>query len=196
MTTINELKKKYNINKDELITGLDADELKRKILMLTKNYYISYLNNDEKLYQATLNILEFIAEIYSSINEETDYYNNVHNFINYCMVISMNDLLSDLFERNFTLKEPYFTDLKELRHESILDTFNDKRDDLLAFYDVIEDSSMLRSDADLETLKSIHPQLKMILTPHCMEWVDNFIAAEENKKAAMDDKKYGWRNDI
>ncbi|MBP3928219.1 MAG: hypothetical protein J6D47_01460 [Peptostreptococcaceae bacterium] len=197
MTTINELKKKYNINKDELITGLDEDELKNKILMLTKNYYVAYFNNDEKLYKATLNILEFINELYSSINEETDYYNNVPNFTNYCMVLSMNMLLSDLFERDFTLKEPYFTDLKERRHESIAETLmNNGMADDLAWYGVIEDSDMLRSDADLETVKSIYPQLKMTLTPHCMEWIDNFIKTKEHREAAKYDKEYGWRKDL
>lgn len=196
MTTINELKKKYNINKDELLTGLDEDELKNKILMLTKSYYVAYFNNDKKLYMATLNILEFINELYTSINDETEYYNNVSNFINYCMVLSMNMLLSDLFERDFTLKEPYFTDLKERRHESIAESFKDMGSDLPAFYGVIEDSDMIKSDADLKTLKSIYPQLKTILTPHCMEWIDNFINAAEHREAIIEDKKHGWRNDL
>lgn len=196
MTTINELKKKYNINKDELITGLDEDELKNKILMLTKSYYVAYFNNDEKLYKATLNILEFINELYSSINNTTEYYNNVPNFINYCMLLSMNMLLSDLFERDFTLKEPYFTDLKERRHESIAESLSEMGDDLPAFYGVIDDSDMIRSDADLETVKSIYPQLEMTLTPHCMEWIDDFIKTKEHRKDAKYDKEYGWRNDL
>lgn len=195
MTTINELKKKYQINRDELITGLDEDELKRKILMLTKSHYISYLNNDEKLYYNTVNILEFIAEIYSSVNDKTDYYNNINNFINYCMVLSINEILSHLIKRDLNLKEPYFTDLKDSEHKSNLESFNDVSE-LPAFYGIIEDSDMIRSDADLETVKSIYPQLKTILTPHSMEWIDNFINTAENKKAIIDDKKQGWRNDL
>ena len=196
MTTINELRKKYNIKKDEVVTGMDEDELKRTILKLTKDYYVSYFNNDKKQYTATVNMLEFLSEIYSSINDETDYYNNVPNFINYCMVLSMNMILSDLFERDFTLKEPYFTDLKESRHQSIAESLNEMGNDLPAFYGVIEDSDMLRSDTDLKTVKSIYPQLKKILTPHCMEWIDNFIAAEENRKANDENRKYGWRHDL
>ncbi len=195
MPTINELKKKYNINKDELITGLDEDEIKRKILMLTKNYYVSYFNNDEKLNKATLNIIEFIAEVYSSVNDETDYYNNVPNFINYCMVLSINMILSDLFERDFTLKEPYFTDLKESRYTSILESFHDV-DELPALMEIIDYTDLMSMDADLETVKSIYPQLQQIFTSKGMEHIDEFISYHENREAIMDNKKYGWRKDL
>lgn len=195
MATINELKKKYDINKDELITGLDEDELKRTILQRCKAYYVSYFNNDEKEYKATLNIIEFIEEIYSSVNEETDYYNNVPNFINYCMLLSINMILSDLFERNFTLKEPYFTDLKERRYTSILESFNDV-DELPALWEIFDKSDLMKMDADLETVKSIYPQLQQIFTSHGIGIIDDFIASADKRKAIMDDKKYGWRKDL
>ena len=118
MATLNELKKKYGIKKDEFIEGMDEDEIKRTILKLTKTYYVSYFNNDKQQYTSTRNMIEFIAEAYT-IGTDDMYFNNMPNFINYCMVLSMNMILTDLFERDFTLKEPYFTDLKERRREDI-----------------------------------------------------------------------------
>ena len=104
---IKELEKEYAAGKVDVIANMTDKELEKHIMALAKNSYVSYLNDDETEYNSILKTLDLITdeynrEAYFSCNAEDD----LSNFIDYCMLSSINSLLNDLMERSFKLRMP------------------------------------------------------------------------------------------
>lgn len=72
----------------DIISDFSEEELVNYVQQLTGKYYSSYLNNDVEAFNNTVNYLKEIISIY-----EFDYPNLIH-YINYCLVESINTLLS------------------------------------------------------------------------------------------------------
>jgi len=79
----------------ELITNLSLDELEVYIQRLAENYYSSYFNNDKALYLHTVDELKDLIKIF-----EIDY-PNLHIYINFKLLETINKLLDDTVKNDF-----------------------------------------------------------------------------------------------
>lgn len=120
--TIKELEKEYAESKEDVIANMTADELEERIMALAKKSYVSYLNDDETEYNSILKSLDTIINEYNyamnfgNVNED-----DIRNFINYCMIKSINSLLNDLMERSFNLKLPDAVTIKTISDDKQLE---------------------------------------------------------------------------
>lgn len=94
MTNYNQLE----IIRKEVISKFTKDELKQYINQLTKKYYITFINNDDKSHNSIISQFYDITSMFESI------YPNIESYINYCLLKSANDLIQKSFQRDFTLK--------------------------------------------------------------------------------------------
>ena len=96
MTDIKELKNK----KKDIILNLGEEELEAYILSLSQNYYVHLMKGDDVGLENVIESLETIVEI-------NDYrYGDIHDYINYCFVISSNKILKKVFDLNCRLWIP------------------------------------------------------------------------------------------
>ena len=79
---------KLNRKRKELITDLSEEEIANYVRQLTNKYYSSYLNNDVEAFN---NAVEYLKEVISIYKFE---YPNLNHFVNYCLVESINRILS------------------------------------------------------------------------------------------------------
>lgn len=81
MTTLKQMDKKQT----EFISSLNADDLKKYVDNITKQYYICLSKNDFKKVANIVDLLNKVIELHSK--------NNIENYINYSLVNSFNDVL-------------------------------------------------------------------------------------------------------
>lgn len=98
MASSNELKKKFNDKKFQMIDDLDDADLSKYLMSICNDYYTYYINDDITKFNATASILEYIK------NESK--HNNIANYINYCMIVAINRLLNNLMDRKMDLIMP------------------------------------------------------------------------------------------
>jgi hypothetical protein len=103
MANIDNIKKRVYDEKQDMIANMDEDDLKDFIHKSCRNYYVDFINDNVKDFNATASILEYIKN-----NAE---YNNVSNFINYSMIIAVNTLLNSLMDRKMELMMPDMVDI-------------------------------------------------------------------------------------
>lgn len=85
--------------KDEIMK-LDVKGLKEYIHYLTKRYYVSYANDNLDEFNNTKN------EINEVISYLIDYYPNIYNYLLYSFVLSFNDFLKAICNRDLILLNP------------------------------------------------------------------------------------------
>ena len=128
MASIDNIKKRVNDEKHDMIANMDAADLKDYIHKSCRNYYVDFINDNDKDFNATASILEYIKK-----NAE---YNNVSNFINYSMIIAVNTLLNSLMDRKMDLILPDVVDLTATDNAedestvNLLERVNQKRKEL------------------------------------------------------------------
>lgn len=103
MASSNELKKKFNDKKFQMIDDLDDEELSNYIMSTCNDYYTYYMNDDMAKFNAAASILEYI--------KTESKYNNIANYINYCMIVAINRLLNSLMDRKMDLMIPEAVDI-------------------------------------------------------------------------------------
>lgn len=102
---LKQLKNKHH----EILTNLSEEELKQYIQVLSKNYYIHYLNNETELYNNTVKQLEEVLTVFKIK------YSGLNNYINFCLLESVNKLLNENIASDVELTvlgnaEDYFSD--------------------------------------------------------------------------------------
>ncbi len=115
MSSINDLKKGIATSKEDILSKYSKDGLMRKIKALCDTYYISYVNDDEANFHAAAGMLDTISAI------AKDTYPNVDDFINYCMVESLNTILNERLPRKYLLFHPEAISIDEGFHGSLFD---------------------------------------------------------------------------
>lgn len=75
--------------KDDAISNLDKDKLKKYILFLSRKYYEAYMKKDEKEFNDAIEKLLAVNEIYGGE------YVNVMGFIYYCLYLNAILLISE-----------------------------------------------------------------------------------------------------
>lgn len=94
--------------KDDAISNLDKDKLKKYILFLTRKYYEAYMKKNEKDFNDAIEKLLAVNETYGGE------YVNVMGFIYYCLYLNSILLISENVENNdFGLKNIAKYDLFE-----------------------------------------------------------------------------------
>ncbi|MBP3928222.1 MAG: hypothetical protein J6D47_01475 [Peptostreptococcaceae bacterium] len=100
MSSVNEIKKGIANGKDIMLSKYSKKELMSKIKALCDAYYVSYFNNDADSFHAAAEMLDDITVI----TEAT--YPNVEDYINHCMVNSLNKILNERMPRKYLLFHP------------------------------------------------------------------------------------------
>ena len=94
--------------KDDAISNLNKDKLKKYILFLTRKYYEAYMKKNEKDFNEAIEKLLAVNETYG------DEYVNVMGFIYYCLYLNSILLISENVENDvFGLKNIAKYDLFE-----------------------------------------------------------------------------------
>lgn len=98
----------YNKDKEKRneILKNDVETIKNYIHHLTKNYYFSYINDDE-------NEFKRICDDINDINMFLcDVYPNSYHYILYSMFMNSNNVLKSLFKRDFSLLNVHEVDFE------------------------------------------------------------------------------------
>ena len=183
--TINTLQKEYEEGKEDVISNMNPHELEQHIMALANRYYVSYLNNDEYEYKTIIKTLDLITDEYKSnayfngINEDS-----IDNFINYCMLISINSILNDLMERTFNLRIPEGIAIHERDDDKSLAERNEMnkkyiRDFIyrnLKHTDNIK--TLIRPDVNIEDVNDCMESLERIFLPEVVTALKDVISYE------------------
>ena len=100
MSSVNEIKKGIANGKDIMLSKYSEESLMGKIKALCDMYYVSYFNNDPDNFHAAAEMLDDITVI----TEAT--YPNVEDYINHCMIESLNKILNERMPRKYLLFHP------------------------------------------------------------------------------------------
>lgn len=100
MMNFNQLKKEIADGKEDILSKYSKTALMRKIKALCDAYYISYLNNDADNFHAAAKMLDDMVMI------TEDKYPNVNDYINYCLIESLNKILNERMPRKYLLFNP------------------------------------------------------------------------------------------
>lgn len=98
MANFNDIKRRVDNEKQIMIEDMDETALRNFIHKSCRNYYVDFMNDNVKDFNATVSILDYIKK-----NAE---YDNVDDFINYSMLIAINSLLNSLMDRKMDLILP------------------------------------------------------------------------------------------
>lgn len=114
--------------KKDVLKNLSKDKLKQYISYLTKQYYVSYIEGDEEIFNNTLTHLTNIVREYELT------YVNLQGFVFYCMYKNANLIMMKAGSNNsFELKDVFTYDLLEddnfedELHHDIKNIFNKDR---------------------------------------------------------------------
>ena len=117
-----------NTIKKDVISNLSKDKLKQYVFYLTKRYYETYIESDEKAFN---NVIEQLYEVTDKYRET---YVNLLGFTFFCLHLNANIVLTKQCSNNsFKLTNPFTYDLleddnydEELSHD-IKNIFNKER---------------------------------------------------------------------
>lgn len=119
-SNIKKLENKYH----EILANLSEEELKQYIQVLARNYYISFLINDKELHNNTIKQLEETISVFK-VN-----YNELNNYINFCLLNAINKILNERLSSGITLEviatseEDFFS---AQPFKSLIDSLNESR---------------------------------------------------------------------
>ena len=145
MATLNQLDKKQT----EFISNLNADDLKKYVDNITKQYYIHLSRNEETKVASIVDLLDKIIELHSN--------HNIENYINYSLVNSFNEVLLKSVELDsninlIAINEPALNRLEdnniigESQLEKVVRHFQDEK----AFKYCDELHEKLKTDEDIK----------------------------------------------
>ena len=97
---------KESIMKDFIKDNNDAN-VDKSIRELSKNAFMSYLNNDKIIFEEYMDLIDELVNVFS----ET--FPNIRDYVNYCFLDNMNVTLNTLFKKDFNLKTFHNTKLKQ-----------------------------------------------------------------------------------
>lgn len=114
--------------KKDVISNLSKDKLKQYIFYLTKQYYETFKENDEKAFNLNLELLQGV------IDEYKETYVNLLGFVFFCLYLNANVNMMKQFSGNsFELKNVFTYDLLEddnfedELHHDLKNIFNKER---------------------------------------------------------------------
>lgn len=182
MMTIKELEKAYAEGREDVIANMTIDEVEKHIMALVNAYYISYLNNDEKEHKSIVKTLDLITDEYKSHAYFSDMdEDEINNYINYCMILSINSLLNDLMERDFNLRVPEAVAINTAdREETLMDKMERDRKYISDFVmrrlkhgDCL--MAMIRDDIELEIIYDHEAILKSIFNENGINGINEYL---------------------
>lgn len=182
MMTIKELEKAYAEGREDVIANMTMEEVEKHIMALVNAYYISYLNNDEKEHKSIVKTLDLITDEYKSHAYFSDMdEDEINNYINYCMILSINSLLNDLMERDFNLRVPEAVAINTAdREETLMDKMERDRKYISDFVmrrlkhgDCL--MAMIRDDIELEIIYDHEAILKSIFNENGINGINEYL---------------------
>lgn len=182
MMTIKELEKAYAEGREDVIANMTMEEVEKHIMALVNAYYISYLNNDEKEHKSILKTLDLITDEYKSHAYFSDMdEDEINNYINYCMILSINGLLNDLMERDFNLRVPEAVAINTAGNEETVMERMERNQKYIADFimrrlkhgDCL--MAMIRDDIELETIYDHEAILKSIFNENGINGINEYL---------------------
>lgn len=182
MMTIKELEKAYAEGREDVIANMSMEELQKHIMALVNAYYISYLNNDEKEHKSILKTLDLITDEYKSHAYFSDMdEDEINNYINYCMILSINGLLNDLMERDFNLRVPEAVAINTAGNEETVMERMERNQKYIADFimrrlkhgDCL--MAMIRDDIELEIIYDHEAILKSIFNENGINGINEYL---------------------
>ena len=182
MMTIKELEKAYAEGREDVIANMSMEEVEKHIMALVNAYYISYLNNDEKEHKSIVKTLDLITDEYKSHAYFSDMdEDEINNYINYCMILSINGLLNDLMERDFNLRVPEAVAINTAGNEETVMERMERNQKYIADFimrrlkhgDCL--MAMIRDDIELEIIYDHEAILKSIFNENGIYGINEYL---------------------
>lgn len=182
MMTIKELEKAYAEGREDVIANMSMEEVEKHIMALVNAYYISYLNNDEKEHKSIVKTLDLITDEYKSHAYFSDMdEDEINNYINYCMILSINGLLNDLMERDFNLRVPEAVAINTAGNEETVMERMERNQKYIADFimrrlkhgDCL--MAMIRDDIELEIIYDHKSILKSIFNENGINGINEYL---------------------
>ena len=182
MMTIKELEKAYAEGREDVIANMSMEEVGKHIMALVNAYYISYLNNDEKEHKSIVKTLDLITDEYKSHAYFSDMdEDEINNYINYCMILSINGLLNDLMERDFNLRVPEAVAINTAGNEETVMERMERNQKYIADFimrrlkhgDCL--MAMIRDDIELEIIYDHEAILKSIFNENGINGINEYL---------------------
>lgn len=182
MMTIKELEKAYAEGREDVIANMTMEEVEKHIMALVNAYYISYLNNDEKEHKSIVKTLDLITDEYKSHAYFSDMdEDEINNYINYCMILSINGLLNDLMERDFNLRVPEAVAINTAGNEETVMERMERNQKYIADFimrrlkhgDCL--MAMIRDDIELEIIYDHEAILKSIFNENGINGINEYL---------------------
>ena len=182
MMTIKELEKAYAEGREDVIANMSMEEVEKHIMALVNAYYISYLNNDEKEHKSIVKTLDLITDEYKSHAYFSDMdEDEINNYINYCMILSINGLLNDLMERDFNLRVPEVVAINTAGNEETVMERMERNQKYIADFimrrlkhgDCL--MAMIRDDIELEIIYDHEAILKSIFNENGINGINEYL---------------------
>lgn len=182
MMTIKELEKAYAEGREDVIANMTMEEVEKHIMALVNAYYISYLNNDEKEHKSIVKTLDLITDEYKSHAYFSDMdEDEINNYINYCMILSINGLLNDLMERDFNLRVPEAVAINTADNEETVMERMERNQKYIADFimrrlkhgDCL--MAMIRDDIELEIIYDHEAILKSIFNENGINGINEYL---------------------
>ena len=177
MANFNEIKRRVEDEKQIMIEDMDASALMNFIHESCRSYYVDFMNDDIKDFNATVSILDYIKK-----NAE---YDNVKDFINYSMIVAINSLLNSLMDRKMDLILP---DAVGLISDGNVNDDNDATVNLLERVKLKRNElrelqmsqgylmgRLLKMDADADLIAANNNILDGILSEEAMSIINDYI---------------------
>lgn len=101
---------------DEMRIAMNVPAIETAVSHVAYDYYMSYIKDDMARFKEASELLDIAA--FTPLT-----YPNMMAYINYCKVAASNEILNNLFKRDFKLKEPAAVSIDE--------SFNDMINELL-----------------------------------------------------------------
>ena len=182
MMTIKQLEKAYAEGREDVIANMTMEEVQKHIMALVNAYYVSYLNNDEKEHKSIVKTLDLITDEYKSHAYFSDMdEDDINNFINYCMILSINGLLNDLMERDFNLRVPEAVAINSAGNEETVMERMERNQKYIADFIMRRMKhgdclmAMIRDDIELETIYDHEAILKSIFNENGINGINEYL---------------------
>ena len=100
---------------DDFIIKSDEDEIKTMFNQLTRKCVLAYINDEQIVYNQYFELIQELSKSFSKT------FTNIFDYVNYCFLKNINDLLNEMMSRDFKLKTIHKASLRNgTKDESIL----------------------------------------------------------------------------
>lgn len=123
MMNYNQLKKEIADGKMDIVSKYGKHRLMNKIKTICDTYYVSYFNNDKDKFLTAAAMLDDLSVI------AADTYPNVNDYINHCMVESLNKILNERMPRKYLLFHPEAMSIDETFQGNVIEAIRKKESD-------------------------------------------------------------------